>query len=50
MVFAPDEEDMSQMEQHEFYSCFIIKIGAMCFFFAIKRANLGWIDPCFGKQ
>ena len=28
---APDEEDMSQMEEHEFYSGLIIKIGARCF-------------------
>ena len=30
--YAPDEEDMSQMEKHEFYSVLIIKIGARCFF------------------
>ena len=30
--YASDEEDMSQMEEHEFYSGFIIKIGARCFF------------------
>ena len=30
--YAPDEEDMSQMEEHEFYSDLIIKIGARCFF------------------
>ena len=30
--YAPDEEDMSQMEKHEFYSGLIIKIGARCFF------------------
>ena len=29
---APDEEDMSQMEEHEFYSGLITKIGARCFF------------------
>ena len=29
--YAPDEEDMSQMEEHEFYSGWIIKIGARCF-------------------
>ena len=29
---APDEEDMSQMDEHEFYSGLIIKIGARCFF------------------
>ena len=30
--YAPDEEDMSQMEEHEFYSGLVIKIGARCFF------------------
>ena len=30
--YAPDEEDMSQMEEHEFYSGLIIKTGASCFF------------------
>ena len=30
--YAPDEEDMSQMEEHEFYSGLIIKICARCFF------------------
>ena len=29
---APDEEDMSQMEEHEYYNGLIIKIGARCFF------------------
>ena len=29
--YAPDEEDMSQTEEHEFYSGLIIKIGARCF-------------------
>ena len=30
--YATDEEDMSQIEEHEFYSGLIIKIGARCFF------------------
>ena len=30
--YAPDEEDISEMEEHEFYSGLIIKIGARCFF------------------
>ena len=30
--YRPDEDDMSQMEEHEFYSGLIIKIGASCFF------------------
>ena len=30
--YAPDEEDISQTEEHEFYSGLIIKIGARCFF------------------
>ena len=29
--YAPDEEDMSQTEEHEVYSGLIIKIGARCF-------------------
>ena len=30
--YAPNEEDMSQMEEHEYYNGLIIKIGARCFF------------------
>ena len=30
--YAPDEEDMSQTEEHEYYSGLINKIGATCFF------------------
>ena len=30
--YAPEEEDMDQTEEHEFYSGLIIKIGARCFF------------------
>ena len=30
--YVPDEEDMSQMEEHKFYSGLIIKISARCFF------------------
>ena len=30
--YAPDEEDMSQTEEHQFYSGLIIKIGARFFF------------------
>ena len=30
--YAPDEEDKSQTEEHEFYSDLIIEIGAKCFF------------------
>ena len=30
--YAPDEEDMSQTEEHEFYCGLIIKIDARCFF------------------
>ena len=32
MGYAPEEEDMSQKEKHEFYSGLIIKIDARCFF------------------
>ena len=31
--YAPDEEDMRQTDEQEFYSGLIIKIGAMCFFY-----------------
>ena len=30
--YAPHEKDMSQIEEHKFYSGLIIKIGAICFF------------------
>ena len=30
--YATDEEDTSQMEENEYYSGLIIKIGARCFF------------------
>ena len=30
--YAPDEEDLRQLEEHEFYSGLIIKIGARSFF------------------
>ena len=32
LEYAPDVEDMSQMEEQEYYSGLIIKIGARCFF------------------
>ena len=30
--YAPEEEDMNQTVEHEFYSGLIINIGARCFF------------------
>ena len=30
--YAPDKEDMSLTDEHEFYSGLIIQVGAMCFF------------------
>ena len=30
--YAPDEENMSQTEEHDLYRGLIIKIGARCFF------------------
>ena len=30
--YAPEEEDMNQTGEHEFYSSLIIKIDARCFF------------------
>ena len=47
--YAPDEEDMSQTEEHKFYSGLIIKKGAKCFS-ASKRTISGWTVPCFGRQ
>ena len=38
--YAPDEEDMSQMEEHEFYSGLIIKIGARCFSFVLGGSQV----------
>ena len=32
LEYAPDEEDMSQMEEHKYYSGLIMIIGARCFF------------------
>ena len=46
---APEEEDINQTEEHEFYSGLIIKIGARCFF-AIKKAISEWTVICFGRQ
>ena len=47
--YTPDEDDMSQMEEHEFCSGLVIKIGAKCFF-AIKKVTLEWTVFCFGKE
>ena len=44
--YAPDEEDMSQMEEHEFYSGLIIKIGARCFF-CNQEGHFGMDCPLF---
>ena len=46
LIYAPDEKEISQTKEHEFYSELIIKIGAWCFF-----CNQGchfWMDcPLF---
>ena len=34
---APEEEDLNQTEEHEFYSGLIIKIGARFFFLQSRR-------------
>ena len=41
--YAPDDEDMSQTEEHEFHSGLINKTGTSCFFAfsAIKKATSG---------
>ena len=45
--YAPEEEDMSQTEEHEFYSGLIFKIGARCLFFVTMKALSGWTVLCF---
>ena len=47
--YASDEEDMSQMEEHEFYSGLIIKIGARCFF-CNQEGHFRWTVHYFGKK
>ena len=44
--YAPDEEDMSQMEEHEFYSGLINKIGARCFF-CNQEGHFRMVCPLF---
>ena len=46
--YASDEEDMSQMEEYEFYSKLIIKIAAKCFF-CNQEGQFRMNCPCFGK-
>ena len=46
--YAPDEEDMSQTEENEFYSGLIIKIDARCFF-CNQEPFLGRIVRYFGR-
>ena len=47
--YAPDVEDMSQTEEHEFYSGLIIKIGARCASSVTKRAISGWTVRYFER-
>ena len=35
--YAPEEEDINQTEEHQFYSGLIIKIGARCFLLQSRR-------------
>ena len=44
--YAPDEEDMSPMEKHEYCSGLIIKIGARCFF-CNQEGHLRMNSPLF---
>ena len=47
--YTPEEEDMSQVEEYEFYCGLIIKIGAR-YFSEIRKATLERTAHCFGKQ
>ena len=49
---APDEEDMSQTEEHEICSDLIIKIGAKCFFLQPRGPFQDglWTVYSFGRQ
>ena len=50
--YKPDEDDMNQMENHEFYGGLIIKISERCFFCnqgGHFRRSLQTV-LCFGKQ
>ena len=47
--YAPDEDDMSQTEEHEFYSGFIIKIGARNFF-CNQEGHFKMDCLCFGRR
>ena len=44
--YAPDESDIHQMEEHEFYSSVIIKIGAR-YFLCSQEGHLRIICPLF---
>ena len=44
--YTPDEEDMSQMEEHNFYSGLIIKIGAR-YFFCNQDGHFRLLCPLF---
>ena len=46
--YAPDEEDMSQIEDHEYYNGLIIKIDARCFF-CNQEGHFRIDFPLFGE-
>ena len=45
--YRPDGDDMSQMEEHEFYSGLISKIGARCFFLQSRAPLQNGLFHCF---
>ena len=44
--YTPDDDDMSQMEEHEYYSGLIIKNGSRCFF-CNQDCHFGMDRPLF---
>ena len=48
--YKPDEEDMSQMEEHKYYSGLIIHLIIQGASTAIRKGTSEWIVLCFGRR